>query len=428
MNKTMLIVMREFSERVRKKSFIITTLLMPLLMIGLMLAPSLIMLYGKGSAKRVVVVDRSGLVADALVSGDELLFETLEEMSVAEACTTYDDESDIFAILAIDDDVMTNPRAVKLITNSSSSITIEQAITSQIENIVEREKLKAYDIEDLDRIMAEVDTHIDMETVKNNGTGDLDSMESTSSGVNYILGLVMGMLLYMIIIIYGQMVMTSVIEEKNSRVIDVIVSSCSPFQIMMGKIAGIALVAVAQIAIWALLIIGASKFVVPAIFPTEVAATSTGMMSALIGTFSDAGYITMLFGYMLLFILGGFLFYASMFAASGSSVDSVQDAQQFNTIIMLPIILGIIIMMQVFNDPNADMAFWFSIIPFTSPVVMMARIPFDIPAWEIILSLAVLYASFVVMVWIAAKIYRVGIFMHGKKPSFKELWQWIKMK
>lgn len=428
MNKTMLIVMREFSERVRKKSFIITTLLMPLLMIGLMLAPSLIMLYGKGSAKRVVVVDRSGLVAGALVSGDELLFETLEGMSVADACTTYDDESDIFAILAIDDDVMTNPRAVKLITNSSSSITIEEAITSQIENIVEREKLKAYDIEDLDRIMAEVDTHIDLETVKNNGTGDLDSMESTSSGVNYILGLVLGMLLYMIIIIYGQMVMTSVIEEKNSRVIDVMVSSCSPFQIMMGKIAGVALVAVTQIAIWALLIIGASKFVVPAIFPTEVAATSTGMMSAMIGTFSDAGYITMLFGYMLLFILGGFLFYASMFAASGSSVDSVQDAQQFNTIIMLPIILGIIVMMQVFNDPNSDMVFWFSIIPFTSPVVMMARIPFDIPAWEVILSLVILYASFVATVWIAAKIYRVGIFMHGKKPSFKELWQWIKMK
>lgn len=424
----MLIVMREFSERVRKKSFIITTLLMPLLMIGLMLAPSLIMLYGKGSAKRVVVVDRSGLVADALTSGDELLFETLEGMSVADACTTYDDESDIFAILAIDDDVMTNPRAVKLITNSSSSITIEEAIASQIENIVEREKLKAYDIEDLDRIMAEVDTHIDLETVKNNGTGDLDSMESTSSGVNYILGLVLGMLLYMIIIIYGQMVMTSVIEEKNSRVIDVMVSSCSPFQIMMGKIAGVALVAVTQIAIWALLIIGASKFVVPAIFPTEVAATSTGMMSAMIGTFSDAGYITMLFGYMLLFILGGFLFYASMFAASGSSVDSVQDAQQFNTIIMLPIILGIIVMMQVFNDPNSDMVFWFSIIPFTSPVVMMARIPFDIPAWEVILSLVILYASFVATVWIAAKIYRVGIFMHGKKPSFKELWQWIKMK
>lgn len=424
----MLIVMREFSERVRKKSFIITTLLMPLLMIGLMLAPSLIMLYGKGSAKRVVVVDRSGLVAGALTSGDELLFETLEGMSVAEACTTYDNESDIFAILAIDDDVMTNPRAVKLITNSSSSITIEEAITSQIENIVEREKLKAYDIEDLDRIMAEVDTHIDLETVKNNGTGDLDSMESTSSGVNYILGLVLGMLLYMIIIIYGQMVMTSVIEEKNSRVIDVMVSSCSPFQIMMGKIAGVALVAVTQIAIWALLIIGASKFVVPAVFPTEVAATSTGMMSAMIGTFSDAGYITMLFGYMLLFILGGFLFYASMFAASGSSVDSVQDAQQFNTIIMLPIILGIIVMMQVFNDPNSDMVFWFSIIPFTSPVVMMARIPFDIPAWEVILSLVILYASFVATVWIAAKIYRVGIFMHGKKPSFKELWQWIKMK
>lgn len=428
MNKTMLIVMREFSERVRKKSFIITTLLTPLLMIGLMLAPSLIMLYGKGETKRIVVIDRSGIIADALQSGDELSFEKLDDMSVPEACTVYDDDSDIFAILAVDADVMTNSRAVKLITNSSSSITIEEAISSQIENIVEHEKLKAYDIEDLDRIMAEVDTHIDLETVKNNGTGDLESMESTSSGVNYILGLIMGMLLYMIIIIYGQMVMTSVIEEKNSRVIDVLVSSCSPFQIMMGKIAGIALVAVAQIAIWALLIIGASKFVIPAVFPAEVAATGSGMMSAMIGTFTDVGYITTLFVYMLLFILGGFLFYASMFAASGSSVDSVQDAQQFNTIIMLPIILGIIIMMQVFNDPNADMAFWFSIIPFTSPVVMMARIPFDIPAWEIALSLAVLYASFVVMVWIAAKIYRVGIFMHGKKPSFKELWQWIKMK
>ncbi|MDE6861989.1 MAG: ABC transporter permease, partial [Alistipes sp.] len=139
MNKTMLIVMREFSERVRKKSFIITTLLMPLMMIGLMLAPSLIMLYGKGSAKRVVVVDRSGLIAGALESSDELLFETLDELTVTQACTTYDENSDVFAILAIDDDVMTNPRAVKLITNSSSSITIEEAISSQIESIIERE-------------------------------------------------------------------------------------------------------------------------------------------------------------------------------------------------------------------------------------------------------------------------------------------------
>ncbi len=196
---------------------------------------------------------------------------------------------------------------------------------------------------------------------------------------------------------------------------------------MMGKISGIALVAVTQIAIWAVLIIGASKFVLPALFPAEVIQTG-GMMMSVIGTFSDAGYIAMLFVYALLFILGGFLFYASMFAASGSSVDSVQDAQQFNTIIMLPIILAIIVMMSVFNDPNSDMVFWFSMIPFTSPVVMMARIPFNIPAWEIATSLAVLYGSFVAMVWIAAKIYRVGIFMHGKKPSFKELWQWIRTK
>ncbi len=427
MNKTMLIVMREFSERVRKKSFIVTTILMPLMMIGLMVAPSLIMLYGKGSTKRVVVVDSSSLIADRLVSGEELVFETLDRSDVAGACAEYGSESDVFAILAIDDDVMTNPRAVRLITNTSSSMTVEANISSQIEKIIEREKLKSYDIEDLDRIMAEVATSIELQTYENNGTGDVDTMESTSSNVSYILGLVLGMLLYMIIIIYGQMVMTSVIEEKNSRVIDVMVSSCSPFQIMMGKISGIALVAVTQIAIWAVLIIGASKFVLPALFPAEVIQTG-GMMMSVIGTFSDAGYIAMLFVYALLFILGGFLFYASMFAASGSSVDSVQDAQQFNTIIMLPIILAIIVMMSVFNDPNSDMVFWFSMIPFTSPVVMMARIPFNIPVWEIATSLAVLYGSFVAMVWIAAKIYRVGIFMHGKKPSFKELWQWIRTK
>ena len=251
-------------------------------------------------------------------------------------------------------------------------------------------------------------------------------MESTSSSMNYILGLVLGMLLYMIIIIYGQMVLTSVVEEKASRVIDVMVTSATPFQLMMGKILGIAAVAVTQIAIWAILVISASKFLLPALMPADAAMSGDAMLSAVLSTIGDAGYLATIFAYMLLFILGGFLLYASLYAASGSAVDSVQDGQQFNTVIMLPIIFAMIVMTSVFNDPNSPMVFWASLIPFTSPVVMIARIPFGIPTWEIVTSLVLLYASFILTTWLASKIYRVGIFMHGKRPSWVELWKWLK--
>jgi ABC-2 type transport system permease protein len=232
----------------------------------------------------------------------------------------------------------------------------------------------------------------------------------------------------MIIIIYGQMVLTSVVEEKASRVIDVMVTSATPFQLMMGKILGIAAVAVTQIAIWAILVISASKFLLPALMPADAAASGDAMLTAILGTIGDAGYLAMIFTYMLLFIIGGFLLYASLYAASGSAVDSVQDGQQFNSIIMMPIIISIIVMMSVFNDPNSPLAVWSSMIPFTSPIVMMARIPFGIPTWEIILSLVLLYATFLLTTWLAAKIFRVGIFMHGKRPSWSELWQWVRSK
>ena len=251
-------------------------------------------------------------------------------------------------------------------------------------------------------------------------------MESTSSGISYALGLILGIILYMVIILYGQMVLTSVVEEKASRVVDVLVTTCTPFQIMMGKILGVASVAITQIAIWAALVISASQFLVPVLFSADVVATSDAMMGALVGTIGDTGYLALLFAYLLAYILGGFLLYASLYAASGSAVDSVQDGQQFNTIIMMPIILALICMMSVFSDPNSPLAFWTSIIPFTSPIVMIARIPFGIPTWEIILSLSILYATFIFTTWIAAKIYRVGIFMHGKKPSWGELYRWLR--
>lgn len=428
MKKLLLIIGREYFERVRNKSFIIVTLLMPLFMIGIMVAPSLMMLYGgKSEQKRVMVVDRSGMVVDKLYSSSEVEFVDVSELTKSEACAQYDTESDAFGVLYIGS-VVDARDSVQLITNSSSSMMLEENIAGQISAIVEQEKLLSYNIENLDQILASIETHINLSTFVNDGTGAEESMESTSSGMNYILGIILGMLLYMIIIIYGQMVLTSVVEEKASRVIDVMVTSATPFQLMMGKILGIAAVAVTQIAIWAILVISASKFLLPALMPADAAASGDAMLTAILGTIGDAGYLAMIFTYMLLFIIGGFLLYASLYAASGSAVDSVQDGQQFNSIIMMPIIISIIVMMSVFNDPNSPLAVWSSMIPFTSPIVMMARIPFGIPTWEIILSLVLLYATFLLTTWLAAKIFRVGIFMHGKRPSWSELWQWVRSK
>ena len=423
-----MIIMREFGERVRKKSFIITTLLMPLFMIGMMVAPTLMMLYSKGEQKQIVVLDRSGqAIAERLIPASETTFILEERMSKAEACSIYNEESGIFGILYIGRDVEQRD-SVQLITNAPSSMILEESIASQISAIIEHDKLASYNIENIEQILAEVQTNIELSTYLNDGTGAEESMESTSSSINYILGLVLGMMLYMVIILYGQMVLTSVVEEKSSRVIDVLVTSCTPLQIMMGKILGIALVAITQIGIWALLIIGASKFLMPALFSAEMVASSDMMMQSLMGTLGNTGYIASLFLYLLLFIIGGFLLYASLYAAAGSAVDSVMDGQQFNTVIMMPIILSIIAMMSVFNDPNSPLAFWTSIIPLTSPIVMIARIPCGIATWEIILSLILLYASFVFTTWAAAKIYRVGIFMHGKRPTWHDLWVWFRMK
>ena len=408
MKKIYLIISREYLERVRKKSFIIVTLLMPLFMIGMMLAPALMMYYGGGSEqKRVMVVDRSGVVVDRLYSSPEVEYIDVSEISKAEACAVYNNEDKAFGILYIGS-VVDARDSVQLITNTSSSMILEENISNQISSIIEQDKLLSYNIENIDEILAAVETNIVLRTYLNDGSGEEATMESTSSSLNYILGIILGMLLYMIIIIYGQMVLTSVVEEKASRVIDVMVTSCTPFQLMMGKILGIAAVAVTQIAIWALLVLSVSKFLLPTLLPADVAMTNDAMLSTVLGTLGDVGYL------------------ATLFTASGSAVDSVQDGQQYNTIIMMPIIISIIVMMSVFNEPNSPLAFWTSVIPFTSPIVMMARIPFGIPTWEILLSLGLLYVTFILTTWLASKIFRVGIFMHGKRPSWRELWQWIR--
>lgn len=259
-----------------------------------------------------------------------------------------------------------------------------------------------------------------------------------------MLGLGLGMVLYMFLMIYGAMVMQSVIEEKSSRVLEVVVSSVRPFDLMMGKILGVASVAVVQVLIWAVLVCGMAATVMPARAAEgameaaaavqqggDAAAAASGFDAETLNAIAvatDIGYLAMLFGYLLLFVVGGYLLYSAMFAAVGSAVDSVQDAAQLQTPILIPIILAVLVEVSVLNDPNSSLAFWFSLIPFTSPVVMMARIPYGIPTWEIVLSLGLLYAAFVGMVWLAAKIYRVGIFLYGKKPTLREMLKWIRYK
>ena len=436
MNKIGIIIAREVNERVRKKSFIITTILMPLLMIGLMAAPTLMMLFAKGDTKTLVVLDESGVIASQL-SGDEELTFAVEEVSLEQARTN----PEVFGVLWIGADIVDNPKNAKLYTNSSSSMSLESNISSQMERIIEQERLKRYQIENLEQIIEDVKASVTLTTYRNDLQEEGKEEEATSSGVAYMLGLVLGMMLYMFLMIYGSMVMTSVIEEKGSRVLDVLVSSVKPFELMLGKILGVASVAVLQIAIWAVLVCGLSATVLPALMPEDmmqtVAAVEAGTMTSAqagidadmlsaVALATDPVRLVMMFVWLLLFLVGGFLFYSAMFAAVGSAVDSIQDANQLQTPITVPIILALILAMSVFNDPDSSLAFWGSIVPFTSPVVMMARIPFGIPTWQIILSLVTLYISVVGMAWVAGKIYRVGVFMHGKKPTFKELLSWIK--
>ena len=418
MSQVGIIIGREFNERVRKKSFIITTLLMPLLMVGLMFAPMLIMKYSGGDEKHIAVIDESGLIAPRLQSGKELIFEPTDLSTEA----ARKELTDKFGVLYIGSDILTNPNNVKLYANSSSSLSVESNITGQIEDIIEAEKLKSYNIENLSQILQEVKTRVGMQTFRNDESQE-EEAHAKSSVVATGTGFVLGMILYMFLLIYG--------------------SSVRPFDLMLGKILGVASVAVVQVLIWgALCVVGA--LAVAQMMPPEmmegVQAMQQGVPGAaaaidvnpemlqVIAAITDFGFILRIFAYLLLFVFGGYLFYSAMFAAVGSAVDSIQDAQQLQTPITIPIILALLVMISVVNDPNSQMAFWFSMIPFTSPVVMMARIPYGIPLWEIILSLVILYASFTAMVWFAAKIYRVGIFMYGKKPTFKELYKWMRYK
>ena len=264
MNKIGLIVEREFAERVRKKSFIVSTLLTPLFMIAMMVLPSVMMFKGGSSTKNVVVIDNSPeqFVGKKLVSGKTVAFNLLEQGAVLnEARMQFKDN---YGILVIGSDVLDNPQNIQLVLNEASSMTVEENIQNQIQSVLRTERLKRYDLENMDQILADANVRVNnIQTLKNNDQQDENKMEKTSTTASWLMGLILGMMLYFILIVYGQQVLQSVIDEKQTRVLDVMVTSCTPFELMMGKILGIALVAALQIVIWAVLIIGASAFIMP---------------------------------------------------------------------------------------------------------------------------------------------------------------------
>ena len=432
-----LIIMREFKERVYKKSFIITTLLMPLFFAAISVAPALIMHFATGDTKTVSVIDNSGIIAPQLESDESVAFVAIPNGDLQEELKKSL-ESDNFGLLYIGEDIVANPNNVQLYTNASSSMLVEEYIVDQIEDIIEAERLKEYNINDLKQILEKIEVNISLSTFRN----DKENTASSSAASSF-LGIALGFVLYFFLIIYGSIVMQSIIEEKNSRILEVMVSTVRPFDMMMGKILGVAAVAVTQIVIWGVLIVAMSALLVPAVMPDDILASveavkgGADVMSmasngvdietvAALASITNTGYIAKIIALLIAFMVGGFLLYAAMYAAVGASVDTAQDAQQLTTPIMLPIIISFIILTMVMNDPNSPRIVWCSMIPFTSPIVMMGRIPSGIPTWEIATSLVMLYATFIVMVWLAGKIYRVGIFMHGKKPTFKELYKWLK--
>lgn len=419
-NPLRLIIEREYYERVKRKSFIITTIVVPILMLGLMMAPALFMTLSGTQEREILVVDNSGEIASRLKGNEEIKYVSSNQP----ADSLRKDEANE-AILVIGANAIEDPQhGITMLTRNSLSMITKEYIEGELKDAIEQVRLERYNIPDINEILSKVEADVSMSTIRI----DKDEDQETSSEFSYILSLCLDMLLYMFIIIYGQQVMTSIIEEKNNRVLEIMVSSVKPFYLMMGKIVGIGLVAVTQILIWGVLLSVGSSVAAVMVDPASMGTDIPAEMSGAIGQMTDIWFIITMFVYVLLFFIGGFLFYSSIYAAIGSAVSNVQDASQLSTIATMPVIIGIVASMAIINDPESGLAFWVSMIPFTSPMAMMARLPFGVATWEVLLSLALLYVSFVFMIWLCGKIYRIGIFMYGKKPTLIEIIKWARVK
>ncbi len=401
-----------------------------------MCAPILIQQATSPETITIGVADTSGKIFPRLNSGESVRFVQLNGTPSADSPI---DNDSIDGYLVITSDIITKESAerVDLILNATSNIQFEKELAEQINDAIETERLLEYNINDLSAILDNVKSDVSVNIMR----FDRDDHGSMPTEISAVIGIVMSMLLYFFLLLYGIQVMQSIVEEKSSRVLEIIVSSVKPTQLLTGKIIGIGLVAVTQILIWAVCLLVLSMVVMPAILPadmmTDVHAMQTGAQLAdtadielvtAIATITKPAFIMQMFFWLIIFLIGGFLLYSSLFAAVGSAVDNIQDASQLQTVIIVPIIIAMFASMSVANAPNSTLVSWMSMIPFTSPMVMMARLPFGIPVWQTALSAIILYASISGAIWCAAKIYRVGIFMYGKKPDIREIIRWISYK
>lgn len=417
MRKIWLIIKREYLVRVRKKSFIVMTIVGPLLMAALIILPTY--LAYESQEIRTIAIEEEGFKFSNQLEDTEFLHFSKITSEQALFLKESFEESDYYALLYIEKENFT------LYSNQQISLSVSNDIENQLEKIIEHQKLKAAGIDLTILTNAESTVKIVTKIISEDG-GTSSSQAEASMGIGFICGI----LIYMFIFMYGTMVMRGVIEEKTSRIVEVIISSVKPFQLMMGKILGVALVGLTQFVLWILLTfviatIAEFAFIDPSSMTTELNPEQQSIILNEISNLTGGINLLQIFIAFFFYFLAGYLMYSALFAAVGSAVDAEADTQQFVLPITIPLLLSFILIQPIMENPDGPLAFWMSIIPFTSPVIMMVRLPFGVANWELALSVGILISSFVLTTWLAGKIYRTGILMYGKKASYKELWKWL---
>jgi len=412
MSKIGIVIQREYITRVRKKSFIILTLLMPVLFVGMIAGIVFLSTINDKKAKVIVVADETGEYFPVLKNTNQYVF--IEAKEKFADFRKNSDES-VYATLLITDDLLKNPEAITLYSQKQLVSSAENTITSQLNPYLSDKKLDTYQIPNLKSIIADSKVNLKIKTIKTDETG---KETQTSAEFASTIGMIFTCLIYMFIFVYGAMVMQGVMEEKTNRIVEVIISSVKPFDLMMGKLIGIGLVGLTQFGIWAAVFLGVS-------FSGIFLSSSFGLFQTMTGLLGSINMVEIC-SYFVLFFIGGYLMYASLFAAIGAMVNSQEDTQQYMMPITVLILFAIYAGIFSAQNPDGPLAFWSSIFPLTSPIVMMVRVPFGVPWWQMLLSIALLAFTVILIIKLAAKIYRVGILMYGKKPTYAEIMKWLK--
>ena len=437
MNKIGLIIKREYLTRVRKRSFFIMTFLGPLLMAAIYIIPIMLALNSNQKNIRVAVVDESHWFENRFTNNEEHTFALMSSQPI-DSVKNLVKEGVFDMALYVPPTQLNIPSNAVIYSINQVPLEMETYISGVMQKEIEDQKLMASGVDP--EIVSAVKTDINLQVMRMDEKGN---EKETFTKVQFALGIVLAMLVYMFIIFFGGQVMQGVAEEKTSRIIEVIISSVKPFQLMMGKIVGVSLVALTQFVLWILLTgmlyVGFSAFIGltgPGMLTSGTVMTQEIASNDIIGNENvqqivqiaqSIDFSTIITTFIIFFILG-YLLYATLYAAIGSLVDNNTDSQQFTLPVTVPLIVAMISTFYIVNDPDSSLSVWLSMIPFTSPVSMMVRIPFGVPIWQVLLSVVILAGTFVLMTWLAAKIYRTGILMYGKKLSYKEIFKWLKYK